>query len=80
MASCVESMVLLRKYPGLAAGHGDPMSYSVLKLMEFTLDYLLRNELEINEEIPEGPEARAVIVAFVKRKISECKAEAARIQ
>jgi len=55
------------------------MSYSVLKMMEFTLDYLLRNELAIQEEIPEGPEARAIIMAFVERKISECRAQAAQM-
>ena len=79
MAAIVNGVLLWRKYPRLAASHGDLMSYSVLKMMEFTLDYLLRNELAIQEEIPEGPEARAIIMAFVERKISECRAQAAQM-
>jgi hypothetical protein len=47
------------------------MSYSILKMVEYALDYLLRNELRDEVEIPEGPEAKAIIVSYVRRRISE---------
>jgi len=47
------------------------MSYSILKMIEFSLDYLLRNELREDVEIPEGPEAKAIIINYVRRRISE---------
>jgi len=47
------------------------MSYSILKMIEFTLDYILRNELRDEVEIPEGPEAKQQIVNFFKRRIGE---------
>jgi hypothetical protein len=47
------------------------MSYSILKMIEFSLEYLLRNELREDVEIPEGHEAKAFIVSYVRRRISE---------
>jgi len=49
------------------------MSYSILKMIEFTLDYILRNELRDEVDIPEGPEAKQAIINFMSRRISEIK-------
>lgn len=47
------------------------MSYSILKMIEFTLDYILRNELRDDVEIPEGTEAKQHIINFMRRRIGE---------
>ena len=47
------------------------MSYSILKMIEFSLDYILRNELREDVDIPEGPEAKQLIVNYIKRRIGE---------
>lgn len=47
------------------------MSYSILKMIEFSLDYILRNELRDDVDIPEGPEAKQLIVSYIKRRIGE---------
>ena len=47
------------------------MSYSILKMIEFSLDYLIRNELREDVEIPEGPEAKAIIIGYLQRRIRE---------
>jgi hypothetical protein len=40
-------------------------------MVEYALDYLLRNELRDDVDIPEGPEAKAIIIGYVRRRISE---------
>ena len=47
------------------------MSYSILKMIEFSLDYLIRNELRDDVEIPEGAEAKTIIVGYLQRRIKE---------
>ena len=49
------------------------MSYSILKMIEFTLDYILRNELREDVDIPEGAEAKQAIISFMTRRIAEIK-------
>lgn len=49
------------------------MSYSILKMIEFTLDYILRNELREGVDIPEGPEAKQQIICYINRRIAEIK-------
>ena len=49
------------------------MSYSILKMIEFTLDYILRKELRDDVAIPEGPEAKQAIINFMNRRITEIK-------
>ena len=73
MASVIKHVVLFCKYTGLVQSYGDHMSYSILKMIEFTLDYILRNELRDEVDIPEGPEAKQAIINFMSRRISEIK-------
>jgi hypothetical protein len=73
MASAAELVVLFRKYTGLVQSYGDDMSYSILKMIEFTLDYILRNELREDVDIPEGAEAKQAIISFMTRRIAEIK-------
>ena len=73
MATIAEHVVLSGKYTGLVQSYGDDMSYSILKMIEFTLDYILRNELRDEVDIPEGPEAKQAIISFMSRRIAEIK-------
>ena len=75
MAADTEPVVLFCKYTGLVPRNGDHMSYSILKMIEFTLEYIIRNDLHEEVEIPEGPEAKQLIIQYMKRRIAEIKAE-----
>jgi hypothetical protein len=40
-------------------------------MIEFSLDYVLRNELREDVEIPEGAEAKTIIIGYLQRRIRE---------
>jgi hypothetical protein len=79
MASDTEFVVLFCKYTGLDQSNGVAMmSYSVLKMIEYALDYLIRNDLSL--ENPEQSAEQKIVLTYLQNKQAEYKALAAQLQ